>query len=447
MSSLPDEIISIFQFFSPLFNRKTWVYAQQLAVGAILSPGIRTVASALRVMGLANEARFERYHRVLNRASWSSKQASKILLGLLVALIPNDWPIIIGIDDTLERRKGKRIEAKGSYRDAVRSSDQCMVACYGLKWIAMMLIVPLPWSSRPWALPFLTVLAPSKKCNERKKRRHKTLLEWSRQMMHCVSRWLKKRTWILVTDGGFTCSHLARACANSGVTFISRFRLDARLFDFAPSKTKVGRPSPAGKRLPTLFEICKDVETKWRNETVKWYGGSEKQLAIHSGVCLWYAAKSLPVAIRWVLVKDPNQGDKVETFFSTDIKNDPIKIIEWFILRWNVEVTFQESRRHLGFETQRQWSEKAIARTTPVLLGLYSLVCLFALRMKIHTKQVIETAWYTKNNEATFSDVLAFVKRKIWSNRYFLRSPKRLGLTKLKNADLYFLINQLAAAT
>lgn len=145
MSSLPNEIISIFQFFSPLFNRKTWVHAQQLAVGAILCTGVRTVTNALRIMGLGNEKRFERYHRVLNRASWSSKQASKILLGLLINLLPLDWPIIIGIDDTLERRKGKRIEAKGSYRDAVRSSDNCMVACYGLKWISMMLIIPLPW--------------------------------------------------------------------------------------------------------------------------------------------------------------------------------------------------------------------------------------------------------------------------------------------------------------
>lgn len=201
--------------------------------------------------------------------------------------------------------------------------------------------------------------------------------------MHCVSRWLKKRSWILIADGGFTCSHLARACSKCGVSFICRFRLDARLFDFASNKTRVRRPSLAGKRLTTLKHLIESNKISWEKVTVRWYGGMEKELYIHSDVCLWYAAKSAPVAIRWVIVKDAKKPDKIESFFSADVTNDPIKILEWFVLRWNVEVTFQESRRHLGFETQRQWSEKAISRTTPILLGLYSLVCLFAYQMKM----------------------------------------------------------------
>jgi hypothetical protein len=354
--------------------------------------------------------------------------------------------MIVGMDDTLERRKGKRIETKGSYRDAIRSSEHRQVMCYGLKWISMMLIVPLPWSSRPWALPFLTVLAPSKSYHEKRKRQHKTLAQWGRQMMHCVARWLKGHRWILVADGGFACARLALACTQSGVTYISRLLMNARLFEVVSPQVKVGRPSRAGKRLPTLEKLLHEKRVPWKTVEVKWYGGIKKTVLIHSGTCLWYPAKSLPINIRWVLVNDPNKPERVEAFFSTDTHNTPTDIIEWYVLRWNVEVTFQESRRHLGIETQRQWSEKAIARTTPILLGLYSLVCLFAIELKMQAKQVIETAWYTKNNEATFSDVIAFVRRRIWSAKYFSRSRDEAPLLKLDREEFDFIINQLAIA-
>jgi len=171
----------------------------------------RTVAAILRVMGLSNENHFINYYRVLNRACWSGLQASKILLGLLIRFIPESFPIIIGIDDTIERRKGKKIKAKGCYRDAVRSSQKHIVKCFGLKWISMMLIIQLPWSNKYWALPFLTVLAPSESANKEANKRHKTTIDWSIQMMKQVSRWMKNRCIILIGDGGFSCVHCRSA--------------------------------------------------------------------------------------------------------------------------------------------------------------------------------------------------------------------------------------------
>ncbi len=381
MQPLPEIIIALLVPFAPLFSKPVWNHVQVMLLGAILCRGPRTVASVLRIMGLGEEKRFGKYHRVLSRARWSGLQGAGILLGLLVTLLPSGWPVLIGVDETIERRSGGKIKAKGCYRDAVRSTKKVVVKCYGLKWISLMLLVPLPWSSRVWALPFLTLLAPSKRANKQAGRRHKTTIDWTLQAVKLISRWLK-RPWVLIGDGGYACVRLALACVHGSiqVILISRLRLDAQLYGF-PSLPVPGRPGPKpkkGRRLRPLSERLGEVLAFGKDICVLWYGGQYKMLRILSGTCLWHTSGWPPVAIRWVLVVDLAEPHRAEAFFSTDVDLKPERIIEWFVLRWNVEVTFEESRRHMGVETQRQWSDLAIARTTPVLLGLFSIVCWLA---------------------------------------------------------------------
>src|SRR5215217_7274696 len=161
MRTLPATMIQILSPFAPLFSERVWQHAQVLLAGAILAPGRRTVSSALRAMGLDQHKRFHRYHRVLSHASWSGREASRILLGLLVGAFVPEGPLVLGIDETLERRWGKKISAKGVYRDPVRSTHEKLVKSSGLRWVCVMLLVEIPWASRVWALPFLSVLAPS----------------------------------------------------------------------------------------------------------------------------------------------------------------------------------------------------------------------------------------------------------------------------------------------
>ena len=148
MPTLPAELLSLIVAFAPLFSKPVWEHAKQLLLGAILAPGTRTVTACLRVLGLGAEKQFQTYHRVLNRARWSALQASRILLGLLVALLPPGSTIVIGADDTIERRRGKKIKGIGCYRDPVRSTKKHVVKCFGLKWLSLMVLVRLPWSSR-----------------------------------------------------------------------------------------------------------------------------------------------------------------------------------------------------------------------------------------------------------------------------------------------------------
>src|SRR6478752_7449321 len=178
MESLPREIVRVLRVFEDAFSERVWDWVQVLVVGAILAPGQRTVASVLRVMGLGGERQYQNYHRVLNRARWSEGELSRRLLGLLVAaFVPADAPIVVGLDETIERRRGAKIAAKGIYRDPVRSSKSHFVKASGLRWISMQVLAEVPWVGRVWGLPFLTALAPSAGYALAQQHRHRTVAE------------------------------------------------------------------------------------------------------------------------------------------------------------------------------------------------------------------------------------------------------------------------------
>jgi hypothetical protein len=168
-------MVQVLAPFAPLSSKRVWQHAQVLLVGAILAPGRRTVSSTLRAMGLDHEKRFHRYHRVLSRARWSSLEASRILLGLLVEVFVGEGPLILGVEETPERRWGKKISARGVYRDPVRSTHEEFVKSSGLRWVCVMLLVEVPWASRVWALPFLSALAPSERYAAKRGKRHKKI--------------------------------------------------------------------------------------------------------------------------------------------------------------------------------------------------------------------------------------------------------------------------------
>jgi DDE superfamily endonuclease len=419
MLTLPQEMMNVILPFVALFSETVWDYAQILLMGVILAPGKRTVSATLTVLGLKDDPQYQNYHRVLNRAKWCGLTASKILFGLLVqAFVAAGAPIILGADETLERRKGKQIKQKGVFRDPIRSSKKYLVHSFGLRWISMMLIVPVPWSNRPWALPFLTLNAPSEATNKANGKRHKTSIDLIRQMICLVRRWLRNRVLVLVTDGGLAAVKMGLTCGalRQPVIWVSRMRLDAGLYAW-PGKQPKSKPSPKpqkGKRLKSLNDHLHNPHTQWQKTEIDWYGGRKYTIEYVTGKALWYTPGFNPLPIRWVLVRDPAGKYDATAFLCTDLTTGALQILAWFILRWNVEVTFQESRALLGLETQRQWSDLAIARTTPTLLGVFSLVALIAHQLtKGKPFPTRSSAWYTKK-EPTFSDALAVVRHHIW---------------------------------
>jgi hypothetical protein len=450
MPTPPPAMLPLLAAFAPHFSRRVWSYALVLGLGAILAPGRRTVAAALRAMGLDHSPRFERYHRVLNRDRWSGLAAGRTLLDLLVAAFVPTGPLLIGIDETVERRRGARIAAKGIYRDAVRSSHAHFVKASGLRWVCLMLLVPVPWAGRTWALPFLTALAPSERYDRERGRQHKTLTDWAGQLLVVVRRWWPDRPIVAVADATYAALEFLARCRAlpTPVSVVTRLRLDAALYEPAPPRRprQNGRPRRKGARLPTLAATAADPATVWTPVTVAaWYGHGARTVEVASGTAVWYHAGQPLVPLRWVLIRDPVGAFAVQALLCTDQTASPAQILGWFVRRWQLEVTFEEARRHLGVETQRQWSELAIRRTTPALLGLFSLVTLVAhphLAAGGHARQA---AWYPKPLP-TFADALALVRRQLWRHEAFCTSPGRGDVVEVPRAVLDRLTEALCYA-
>jgi len=425
---LPPRFLSYLSEFANLFTRPTWPNVLMLLAGVILTPGRRTVTAALRILGRERDPSFCTFHRILNRAAWSSRAAaSRLLLLLIACFLPTAAPVVIGLDDTIERRWGPKISARGIYRDPVRSSKGHFVKASGLRWLSAMLLVHVPWADRIMALPFLTVLAPSKRFYADKLRSPKTLVDWARQAALQIRRWLPGRYIVLVADSAFAAIEFL-AAVRQHVCVVTRLRLDANLFAFPPPKRKGrGRPAIKGKRLKKLSAILKDPKVHWQRCRISlWYGRTNRLVEITSGTALWYRAGVVPVPIRWLLVRDTKGELDPQAFLATDLDARPQDILAWFVRRWQVEVTFQEVRAHCGVETQRQWSDKAILRSTPALLGLFSIITLFAHELSKSGKLKIRTAvWYPKAIP-TFSDAIAAVRREIWAHQIsFMSRPRR----------------------
>ena len=427
-SPLPECFLSRLVEFADLFTRPTWSNVLMLLAGVILAPGRRTVAAALRILGRECDPDFCTFHRILNRAAWSSRAVARQLLIVLVkALVPSGAPVVIGLDDTIERRWGTKISARGIYRDPVRSSKGHFVKASGLRWLSAMVLVKVPWADRVMALPFLTLLAPSKRFYAGKMRAPKTLLDWARQAALQIHRWLPDRYIVLVADSAFAAIEFLAAVRNHACV-VTRLRLDANLFGFPPQKPKGrGRPPIKGEPHKKLSALIKDRKVSWKRYRVSlWYGRTNRLVDIASGTALWYRSGVPPVPIRWLLVRDPKGELEPQAFLATNLNARPCDILAWFVSRWQVEVTFAEVRAHLGVETQRQWSDKAILRTTPVLLGLFSIVTLWAHDLAKSRKfKPKTTAWYPKA-VLTFSDAIAAVRREIWHNQIsFMSRPSR----------------------
>jgi hypothetical protein len=278
-----------------------------------------------------------------------------------------------------------------------------------------MLLTPIPWAQRVWALPVMTVLSPSERYYQQRGRAPKTLLERSLQMVKLLRRWLPASELIVVGDNAFAALDFLDSARQAKVTVIARLRLDAALYQPAPPYSGLGRPRKKGERLPTLAALLSDPTTDWQRMCLAWYDGQQRELDIASHTAIWFHTGKPPVAVRWVLIRDPQGEYDPIALLCTDPQQRPWNIVTWFVQRWRVEVTFEEARRHLGMETQRQWSDKAIARTTPLLLGLFSWVTLLAHAFYLSQPPVAprQAAWYTKPC-LTFSDALALVRQHLW---------------------------------
>jgi DDE superfamily endonuclease len=400
--------------FAAMFTQPTWLNAVALATGALLCLNRRTVCAALRAVDGASDQGFSRFHRFLSRGAWSGLQGSRILLGLLVrAFVPDGQAVVVGVDDNIERRRGCKIHDKGIYRDPVRSSRGFFVKVEGLRWLSFQVLAKPGFARRTRGLPFLTVLCPAERANAKRQRRHQTVPEKATWGMRLIARWLPHRRLVMVGDGAFASPTVFQTLKDR-VVCVARCRMDARFFNPPPPRKdgQKGRSRVLGTRQLTPKTRAVRKATKWTRMSIAGWRGKDGA----TGTALWNS-HGITLPVRWVLTRDPAGRAETRAFVCSDPQRTAAEILTWYAMRWAVEVTFAETRRHLGIETQRQWSDLAIQRTTPLLLGLFSLVTLWAGERAAQTGKlpVLGAAWY-KNPDPTFADALAAVRRRLWAD-------------------------------
>src|SRR5918911_1323316 len=360
------EVAALLQTFAVVFTRPTFAHAVILLYGAILEPGRRTVAATLRAVGLRDERHFTSYHRVFNRAVWSPLRLSRLLLELIVAmLLPPHAPVILLVDSTLVRRTGRRIVWRGRFHDAVRSQPGHVATSEGIHWLCLAVLVPVPWSRRPWALPFLSIPTLTPATSTKLGRRPRTTPESADVLVRLVRRWQPEREIVVVGDSAFAVVELGQTCRVRGMRLISRLVLNAQLYDPVPSRpaTTPGVKPRKGPRQPKLSQRLTDPLTEWNTCEVTWYGQRSATIELATGTALWHTDGSAPLPLCWVLVRNvPGHRPPLAVFCT-----DPNTAAEQSVAQYVPECV---NRRHnLPHTRVRPWARYQVTRsgsaTTP----------------------------------------------------------------------------------
>jgi hypothetical protein len=426
---LPTEAQPLHDALAPAFTRPTLRRFLTLAGSAILTVGRRTVANLLRTAAPLADAHPTTFRRVLSSASWSAMQLACGLCRLVLTLVPDDRPVPLVGDDTVESHPGRKVYGKARHRDPVRSSHGYTAWRYGHKWVVLAVLVRFPWATRPWALPVLVDLYRSEEDDRARGRPHRTPAQVMATLLRVMLLRFPERRFVFVGDAGYGTHELARFCHRhrERLTLISKLHPEANLFDPPPPYRGNGRPPVKGARRPKPSQAAAAAEL--RAEEVAWYGGGERSVGIAHGTGHWYKSGEGLVEIAWVFVRDQTGTHRDEYFFSTDPGMSPVAMVEAYTGRWNLETTFQELRCHLGLETTRGGCRRTVLRAAPCLFGLYTVVALL-YRALPESKRVGGVDWPGKEG-VTFSDALTSVRRWLWREWVFPQAGGAAAIEEL----------------
>ena len=428
-------LVMLMASFDAALTSRTAASMAVLLRGAVLSPRERTVTACLVAAWPWVGKSWQAYGNVLRRAKINMLTLGRILFALALRLVPDGQPLCLALDDHLVRRWGPYVPAVGMHRDPVRSSHGRNAPSPGHRWVVLSLVVRLPCMSRPVALPILSALYSPPSVPRRNRRgpiyrRHRTACELALLLVRLLVRWAPRRRFIVTADGAYATHRLAAALraessqkAFRRTSLVSRFYFDGATYAEPGPYSGTGRPRVKGPKLPSPKEVIEHLPgDQWQRAVVQWYGGHRKLVWLCWRTGFWYKAPEGLKWIRWVVVRDPQGERRDEVFFSTDPALGPAQIVEAYVGRWALETTFQEAHRHLGLESLRNWSEKAVKRSVPLLLSLYSFVVVwFALHVEEPERFRIERPWYKKPH-VTFSDILGAARADIMAERLF-RDP------------------------
>lgn len=435
-------MICVPQQFKPLLSSLVGTFGNPatarrmilFCTAAILTVGDRTVSNVLRLLSLIDSVNPSTYHRLFSHRRWSSRPLAYAIAKFVIERwVPTGVVRLVG-DETVDGHRGKKVYGKARHRDAVRSSHSHTVFRYGHKWVVLAILVEIPYCNRPFALPVLVALYRSAQTNKKEGRRHKTPAELMCGLLALMMHWFPEKTFRFAGDSAYGTHQVARFAYRhrQRLGLVSKFVSNANLFQPAPQrkKKKNGRPPAKGKALPKP----KDVVAKGKSKRlrVRWYGGGRRTVEVITGKGHWYKSGKGLVPVLWVFVRDRSGTHRDEYFFTTDTSLSAQEVIELYGGRWNIETTFQEMRSQLGLETTRGWSQQTVLRMAPLLFCLYTLTAIFYDTMPWTSCHVTVKSWIGKEG-ITFSDMMASVRRYLWTEWVFAQVPGASAVLKLPN--------------
>jgi hypothetical protein len=427
-------------FTAPTFERLVL-----LILGYILTPGRKTLSRILQYLWPLLRGHYSSYHRLYSHASWSPWALWRVLAGAILELLPPGERVYLVADDTVETRRGRKVWSRCIHRDAQASTRGLPRFTPGHKWVTICALVPMPFTSRHWALPLLAVLLRTPKVDEELGFAHHTTRQRVKQLLLRLQRWFPQRRFCMLGDWGVASHELAWRVARTrgSLEIIARMRADTVLHERTARKN-----ARKGKRLPAPREQVQQHAKEIGTLTLPWYdSGEHKTIRYYSDTGLWYSHHSAKVVpIRWVWTSNPTTGNQ-DYFYSTDLSLSAEGIIRLYMLRWPVETMFQEVREHLGVQTTRHWCRKSVERVVPLQLAIYSLVAM-AYRCLVQEQgrpPLCSTPCYSKDH-VTFADALTAVRREIWKEGLLRQCLGTQWQQKLPPQLQQFLLEHLCRA-
>ncbi len=422
-----SDFFDLFSTFFGIMTAPTLRNFMTIANGWLLAHRHR-VTDALLASGVAGVRHHAAFHRVFANAKWSPDKLGLAVFSLILTLIGDEKIIPLAIDDTLARKRGLKVFGVGMHHDPLLSSRKKAIVNWGHSWVVMGVLLELPFRKGHWfCLPIIFRLYRNKKTVAREKGVYKTRPELAVETLNLLCKCYENRRFHLVADSAYCGKSVVKQLPkNCGMT--GRAHLGAALYTEAPKTNGRGRPRKKGERLATPRQM---LEGKTRGLTVNIYGRKET-MEIAEKKCLWYSVAD-ERKMNIVAVKPTTGGRKEQAFFSTDSDATAETILTEYSCRWAVEVAFQDTKGHLGFEEPQGWSRKAVERTAPTAMLLYSLVLIWFSKQPCHKIKFLLRPWYRQKHEICFTDILRVLRREILHKR-FLHIPD-MGAQSRKNIE------------
>jgi len=420
ISTFSDLLLS----FLPIMTDPTFQNFVVIAQGWVFSIGKRTVTSIILAAGAVQKKHYSAFHRFFSRARWSLDEVSRILLSLALQFIPEDSPVWLVLDDTLCRKRGLHIFGTCMHHDPLISCRNVRLVNWGHNWVVVGVVLRFPFAPNlTWCLPFAFRLYISRKRpkSQRWKRTggvHKTRPELAVEILQNVAKWFPERRFHVLGDSTYGGRSVSKYLPEK-FHITSRIPMNAEVYDLPPARTGRGRPFKKGKRLPSPAQVAKDG-SKWKTCELAIYG-KRRKLKLKAVTALWKAAGCRQVKI--VIIRDPSGNTRDQAIYTTDLNASAEVILMSYAQRWSIEVAFENSKSHFGFEDPQNRNKKAVERTAPIGMVLYSLVIAWFAQYGYKKCSFPYRPWYTRKATPSFVDMIATLRRES-ARQYFLNTPQ-----------------------